>query len=63
MVLSDLVAAVLSSTVSGSGTVATLTFSAIGKGKGTVSIIEAGLKNSQSQALPVLLGSVPVTVQ
>jgi general secretion pathway protein D len=49
--------------LSGSGAVATLTFSAIGKGKGTVSIIEAGLKNSQSQALPVLLGSVPVTVQ
>jgi hypothetical protein len=42
---------------------ATFTFSAIGKGKGTVSIIEASLKNSESQTLPVLLGSVPVTVQ
>ncbi|HEY1756921.1 MAG TPA: cohesin domain-containing protein [Bryobacteraceae bacterium] len=49
--------------VSGSGPLATFTFSAIGKGKGTVSIIEASLKNSESQTLPVLLGSVPVTVQ
>jgi general secretion pathway protein D len=49
--------------VSGSGAVATLTFSAVGKGSGTVSITGAGLKNSQSQPLPVLLGSVPVTVQ
>jgi len=49
--------------VSGSGAVATLTFSAVGKGTGTVSITGASLKNSQAQALPVLLGSVPVTVQ
>jgi len=49
--------------VSGSGAVATLTFSAIGRGTGTVSITGAGLRNSQSQAVPVLLGSVPVTVQ
>ncbi len=48
---------------SASGPVATLTFSAIGKGKGTVSITAADLKNSQSQSLPVLLGSVPVTVE
>jgi general secretion pathway protein D len=47
----------------GSGAVATLTFSAIGKGKGTVSITSADLKNSQAQSLPVLLGSVPVTVE
>ena len=49
--------------VSGSGAVATLTFAAAGKGTGTVSISAASLKNSQSQELPVLLGSVPVTVQ
>ena len=49
--------------ISGSGPVATLTFSAIGKGKNTVSIAAADLKNSQSQVLPVLLGSVPVTVK
>jgi hypothetical protein len=49
--------------VSGTGAVATLTFSAIGKGKGTVSITAADLKNSQAQSLPVLLGSVPVTVE
>jgi general secretion pathway protein D len=49
--------------ISGSGAVAALTFSAIGKGSGTVSITGAGLKNSQSQALPVSLGSVPVSVQ
>jgi general secretion pathway protein D len=49
--------------VSGSGAVATLTFNAVGKGTGTVSMTGATLANSQSQPLPVLLGSVPVTIE
>jgi hypothetical protein len=35
----------------------------MGKGTGTVSVTEAGLKNTQLQALPATLGSVTVTVQ
>jgi general secretion pathway protein D len=49
--------------ISGSGTVATLVFSTVGKGTGKISVTEASLKNSQSQVQPVLLGSIPVTVQ
>jgi hypothetical protein len=49
--------------VSGSGALATLSFSAIGRGTGTVSITGASLKNSRTEAAPVALASVPVTVQ
>ena len=49
--------------VSGSGPVATLSFSAVGKGNSTVSITGASLKNSQLQPVPAELGSVPVTVE
>lgn len=49
--------------VSGSGAVATLSFSAVGKGTGDVSITAASLKNSQSQLVPAELASVPVTVE
>lgn len=49
--------------VSGSGALATLSFSAIGRGTGTVAITGASLKNSQMQAAPAALASVPVTVQ
>jgi len=49
--------------VFGSGAVATLSFSAIGKGSSTISIIGASLKNTQSQTAPAELASVPVTVQ
>ncbi len=49
--------------VSGQGALATLNFVAVGMGPGTVSVVEAGLKNSQLQALPATLGSVPVTVK
>ena len=49
--------------VTGSGPLATLTFSTLGPGAGSISITEAGLKNSQLQAVPVSLANVPVTVQ
>ncbi len=49
--------------VTGMGGLATLSFVAMGKGTGTVSVTEAGLKNTQLQALPATLGSVTVTVQ
>ncbi len=49
--------------VTGSGIVATLSFSAIGKGSGTVSITGASLKNSRLQPQPAELASVPVSIQ
>jgi general secretion pathway protein D len=49
--------------VSGSGPVAILNFVAVARGTGTVTVTEMGLKNSQSQAVPVMLGSVSVAVQ
>ena len=49
--------------VSGSGPVAVLNFVSVARGNGSVTITEMGLKNSQLQAVPVTLGSVPVAVQ
>jgi general secretion pathway protein D len=49
--------------ISGSGPVAVLNFVAVAPGKGSVTVTELGLKNSQSQAVPVALGSVSVAVQ
>ena len=49
--------------ISGPGALATLNFMAVGMGSGTISITEAGLKNSQLQPLPVTLGSARVTIQ
>lgn len=49
--------------VSGSGPVAVLNFVSVARGNGSVTITEMGLKNSQLQAVPVVLGSVPVAVQ
>lgn len=49
--------------ISGSGPVAVLNFVAVAPGKGSVTVTEMGLKNSQSQAVPVSLGSVSVAVQ
>jgi hypothetical protein len=43
--------------------VAVLNFVAVAPGKGSVTVTEMGLKNSQSQAVPVALGSVSVAVQ
>jgi len=49
--------------ISGSGPVAILNFVAVAPGKGSVTVTEMGLKNSQSQTVPVALGSVSVAVQ
>jgi len=49
--------------VSGSGPVAVLNFVAIARGAGSVTVTEMGLQNSQSQPVPVTLGSVSVAVQ
>lgn len=49
--------------LSGAGAVATLNFVAVGKGSGTISITEAGLKNTKGVAQPVTLAAVPVTIQ
>jgi general secretion pathway protein D len=49
--------------VSGAGTVATLNFVAVGKGTGTVSVTEAGLRDPKSAAQTVTLANVPVTIQ
>jgi general secretion pathway protein D len=49
--------------VSGSGPVAILNFVAVARGTGSVSVTEMVLRNSQSQPVPVALGSVSVAVQ
>jgi hypothetical protein len=49
--------------VSGSGPVAVLNFVAVARGAGSVTVTEMGLQNSQSQPVPVTLGSVSVAVQ
>jgi general secretion pathway protein D len=49
--------------ISGSGPVAVLNFVAVAPGKGSVTVTEMGLKNSQLQAVPVALGAVSVAVQ
>ena len=49
--------------ITGSGPVAVLNFVAVAPGKGSVTVTEMGLKNSQAQTMPVALGSVSVAVQ
>jgi len=49
--------------VSGSGVVAKLSFTAIGKGSGSIAITDATLKNSKQQVIPVSRPTVPVIVQ
>jgi general secretion pathway protein D len=49
--------------VTGSGPVAVLNFVAVARGSGSVTVTELGLRNSQSQAIPVTLGAVSVAVQ
>jgi general secretion pathway protein D len=49
--------------VTGSGPVAVLNFVAVARGSGAVTVTELGLRNSQSQPVPVALGSVSVAVQ
>ena len=49
--------------VSGSGVVATLNFTATGAGTSAVSVTDAGLRNTQNQAIASAPGDVIVTVQ
>ncbi len=49
--------------VNGSGVLAQLTFTAIGKGSGAVTVTEAALKNSQRQPIEAALPSLTFTVQ
>ncbi len=49
--------------VSGSGSVATLTFVALAPGQARVTVNELGLKNSQNQPVDVGLGAIPINIQ
>ena len=49
--------------VTGSGVLAQLTFMAIGKGAGSVTITDAALKNSQQLSIAASLPVLPFTVQ
>lgn len=49
--------------VSGSGALATFTFSALGKGATAITVTDLGLKNTQQQPIPVSPPQVQVTVQ
>ncbi len=49
--------------VSGSGALAQLTFSAIGKGAGTVTVTEASLKDTKQQPIAASVSSLTFTVQ
>jgi general secretion pathway protein D len=49
--------------VTGSGPVATLTFTALASGSGRVTVTEMAVMDAQNRALPVTLGTVPVAIQ
>lgn len=49
--------------VSGSGSIATLNFTAVGSGASNIEVTELGLKNSQMQPLAAKLVALPVKVQ
>jgi general secretion pathway protein D len=49
--------------ISGAGSVATLNFVAVGKGATTVSVTEAGVKDTKSAVQPVTVAAVPITIQ
>ena len=49
--------------INGSGALATLRFTAVGTGAAAISIVEAGLKNTQVQPVPATVGSTQVTIQ
>jgi hypothetical protein len=48
--------------ITGAGAVLMLNFTAIGKGKGTITLPEFNLKNSQLQPVAATPGELPVTV-
>ena len=49
--------------VSGSGTVVTLSFIAVGRGTSTIKVTDAGLKNSQQQAITITNPEINVRLQ
>jgi len=49
--------------ISGSGSIATLTFAAVGPGSSSVTITDLGLKDSKLQAVSAKLSELPVKVQ
>ncbi len=49
--------------VNGSGSIATLNFTAVGKGSSKVQVTELAMNNSQSLPLAATLSDLPVTVQ
>ena len=49
--------------VNGSGTILSLTFQGVGRGTSTVTVSEAGVKNSQMQPIPVSAPAMSITVQ
>jgi general secretion pathway protein D len=49
--------------ISGTGALATFTFTAIGKGTATVTLSDFGLKDSQQQPIVVTAPELPVTIQ
>jgi hypothetical protein len=49
--------------VKGSGSIATLNFTAVGKGSSRVQVTELAMKNSQALPLAATLSELPVTVQ
>jgi general secretion pathway protein D len=52
-----------SSGVSGSGQLATLTFVGVGKGSGTISVLDAAFKDSKQQPIAVTAPNIAITVQ
>jgi general secretion pathway protein D len=49
--------------ITGSGSIVVLNFVAIGKGNSTVTVVDAGLKNTQGQPVPVTPGELSVRIQ
>jgi hypothetical protein len=49
--------------VRGSGSIATLNFTAVGKGSSRLQVTELAMKNSQALPLAATLSELPVTVQ
>ncbi len=49
--------------VSGAGSVASLSFVAVGKGTGSIAVTEAGVKDTKGAAVGVALGNLSITVQ
>jgi len=49
--------------VSGTGAIATLNFVAVGQGSSAITVVDAGLKNTQQQPIAVAPAELPVRIQ